>query len=435
MWYEESVFYQINLFGFCQVPERNDGVLAHRIQKVTDWIPHMSRLGINAVYFCPFFESDAHGYDTRDYLKLDCRLGDNEDLGQMCEAFHKAGIRIVFDGVFNHVGRGFWAFEDVLKKREQSAYKDWFHINFGGNNGYDDGLWYEGWEGHYELVKLNLQNPQVKDYLFSCVDQWMDTYKIDGLRLDVAYMVDKQFLRELRSHCLGRNPEFFLLGEMIHGDYNQLVSDEFLHSATNYECYKGLYSSFNSMNLFEIGHSLQRQFGSEPWCLYRGKHLLSFADNHDVTRVASILNEPKHIPLLYALLLAMPGIPCIYYGSEWGAKGEKSQRDSALRPAFDEPQWNELTDLICKCVEIHKKSPALCYGEFRIAMMTNRQLIIERSYESQRILVAINADGEDYMAHFDAQAGRAKDLITGRDHDFGGGSLMPGYSAAYWEVY
>ena len=166
MWYEESVFYQINLFGFCQVPERNDGVLAHRIQKVTDWIPHMSRLGINAVYFCPFFESDAHGYDTRDYLKLDCRLGDNEDLGQMCEAFHKAGIRIVFDGVFNHVGRGFWAFEDVLKNRGQSAYKDWFHINFGGNNGYDDGLWYEGWEGHYELVKLNLQNPQVKDYLF-----------------------------------------------------------------------------------------------------------------------------------------------------------------------------------------------------------------------------------------------------------------------------
>lgn len=435
MWYDESVFYQMNLFGFCQAPACNDGVQAHRILKVNGWIPHLVRLGINAVYFCPFFESDAHGYDTRDYLKLDCRLGTNEELRQMCDAFHEAGIRVVFDGVFNHVGRGFWAFQDVLKNREQSAYRDWFHIDFNGNSNYQDGLWYEGWEGHYELVKLNLYNPQVKEYLFSCVDQWMDQYGIDGLRLDVAYMVEKQFLKELRSHCLHRNSTFFLLGEMIHGDYNQLVNDEMLHSATNYECYKGLYSSFNSMNLFEIGHSLQRQFGSEPWCLYRGKHLLNFADNHDVSRVASVLQEPAHLPLLYGLLMAMPGIPCIYYGSEWGAKGEKSQGDSALRPAFEAPQWNELTDLIQACIAVHKKSPALCYGAFQILMMTNRQLIIERSYEDQRILVAVNADQEPFMAHFDAKAGRARDLLTGNEHDFGGGSLLPAYSLAYWEVF
>ena len=435
MWYEESVFYQMNLFGFCQVPEYNDGVLTRRIEKVSRWIPHMVRLGVNAVYFCPFFQSDAHGYDTRDFLELDCRLGTNEDLELLCRQLHDAGIRIVFDGVFHHVGRGFWAFQDVLKNREQSPYKDWFFIDFNRNDGYQDGLWYEGWEGHYELVKLNLYHPQVKEYLFSCVGQWMERYHIDGLRLDVAYMVEPDFLKELRQYCLKRNPEFFLLGEMIHGDYNRLVNDEMLHSATNYECYKGLYSSFNSMNLFVFCHSLQRQFGSDPWCLYRGKHLFSFADNHDVTRVASELTNPRHLPLLYALLLAMPGIPCIYYGSEWGAKGEKRQGDSALRPAFDQPEWNELTDFISKCIHIHKNSPALCYGDFRIALMTNRQLIIERRCQDQQMLIAVNADENDYMAHFDARAGRARDLLTGDVHDFGGGSLLPALSAFYWEVF
>ncbi len=435
MWYEESVFYQMNLFGFCQAPERNDGVVVHRLEKLSGWIPHMVKLGVNAVYFCPFFQSDAHGYDTRDFLTLDCRLGTNEDLEKVCAQLHEAGIRVVFDGVFHHVGRGFWAFQDVLKNREHSPYKDWFFIDFNGDSGYRDGLWYDGWEGHYELVKLNLYHPQVKEYLFRCIGEWMDRYQIDGLRLDVAYMVAPEFLKELHRYCLEKNPEFFLLGEMIHGDYNRLVNDEMLHSATNYECYKGLYSSFNSMNLFEIGHSLQRQFGSEPWCLYRGKHLLSFADNHDVTRVASELHNPKHLPLLYALLFAMPGIPCVYYGSEWGAKGEKSQGDSALRPSFEEPEWNSLTEMISMCAHAHRNSPALCYGDFRIAMMTNRQLIIERKYGNQQILVAVNADENDYMAHFDAQAGRARDLLSGEVHDFGGGSLLPAYSAFYWEVF
>ena len=111
-----------------------------------------------------------------------------------------------------------------------------------------------------------------------------------------------------------------------------------LHSCTNYECYKGVYSSFNSMNMFEIVHSLLRQFGPENWTLYKGKHLLSFVDNHDVTRVASILTNEKHLPLIYALMFGMPGIPCVYYGSEWGAKGEKSQGDPALRACFDGPQ-------------------------------------------------------------------------------------------------
>ena len=160
-------------------------------------------------------------------------------------------------------------------------------------------------------------------YLLESVRGWVDEFDIDGLRLDVAYCLDENFVRRLRSFCDSLKPDFFLVGEMLHGDYNRLMNDSMLHSATNYECYKGLYSSFNSMNMFEIVHSLLRQFGPENWTLYKGKHLLSFVDNHDVTRVASILTNEKHLPLIYALMFGMPGIPCVYYGSEWGAKGEE----------------------------------------------------------------------------------------------------------------
>lgn len=329
MWAYEKVFYQFYPMGFCGAPFENDGNLEHRILKVVDFIPHLKKMGIGAVYFSPIFESDTHGYNTRDYRKIDVRLGTNEDFKKVCEELHKEGIRVILDGVFNHVGRGFFGFKDVLEKRENSQYKDWFNINFGGNSNYNDGLWYEGWEGHYDLVKLNLKNPAVTDYLIESVRVWVKEFDIDGLRLDVAYMVDRDFLKRLRYETSQMKPEFFLGGEMIGGDYNQIMNDEMCHSATNYECYKGIYSSLNSMNLFEIMHSLNRQFGEENWTLYRGKHLMSFVDNHDVSRIASILTEEKHLPLAYALMFTMPGIPMIYYGSEWGFKADKKEGDPA----------------------------------------------------------------------------------------------------------
>lgn len=184
-------------------------------------------------------------------------------------------------------------------------------------------MWYEGWEGNYDLVKLNLRNEDVIQHIFSAIKGWVDEFDIDGLRLDVAYCLDHDFIRRLREFCDSLKPDFFLVGETLHGDYNQIMNDAMLHSVTNYECYKGLYSSFNSMNMFEINHSLLRQFGPEQWTLYKGKHLLSFVDNHDVTRVASILTNEKHLPLIYALAFGMPGIPCVYYGSEWGEKAKK----------------------------------------------------------------------------------------------------------------
>ena len=434
MWAYNSIFYQIYPIGFCGAPVHNDGVCVPRIRKLMDWSEYLQTLGVDSILLNPIFESDNHGYDTRDFKTIDCRLGTNEDFKEVCEDLHKHNVKIVLDGVFNHVGRGFWAFKDVQEKKWDSPYKDWFHISFDGNSCYNDGFWYEGWEGHFELVKLNLDNEQVRNYLLESVGIWIDKLGIDGLRLDVAYMLNRNFMKVLVDFVHSKKPEFLMIGEMLHGDYTQLVNPELLDSVTNYECYKGLYSSFNTHNMHEIGYSLNRQFGPEEWTRYKGKHFLSFVDNHDVTRVASILTNKNHLPLIYALAFGMPGIPCVYYGSEWGAEGRKEEGDPSLRLSYEKPEWNELTDWISKLAEAKKHSEALNYGGFRSVVLTNHQCIFERRSEHERVLVAINASDQPYTAHFDAGCGTAQDLITGQPHDFGGGSELPPYSAAFWKM-
>ncbi len=431
MWFEESVIYQIYPFGFCNAPKVNDGICESRILKVLDIIPHLVRLNINAVYFCPIFESVSHGYDTKDFSKLDVRLGSNDDFKSVCDTLHKNGIKVILDGVFNHVGRDFFAFRDVIENKYNSKYKDWFYINFDGNSNYNDGFWYEGWEGHFELVKLNLDNAEVKNYLFERVCEWIDTFDIDGLRLDVAYMLNRTFMSELRGFVNSKKSEFFLAGEMIHGNYKELISPQMLDSCTNYECFKGLYSSFNSMNMFEIAHSLKNRFGNWDWCMYKGLKLINFADNHDVTRIASNLANKNHLLPAYGLLMAMPGIPCIYYGSEWGAEGRKEDGDDALRPFFEDYKFNELADFVSKAIKAHRTSKALCYGGFEDILITNKQFIFERKTDDERVIVMINADSEEYVAHFNANAGCGRELINDTHFDFGGGSVMPPYSVQY----
>lgn len=417
MWYDEAVVYQIYPLGLCGAPLQNDGDQSqadnHRILRVLDWVEHIKRLGATCVLFNPLFESDAHGYDTRDYNKVDCRLGTNDDLKQVCAALHAAGIKILFDGVFNHVGRGFWAFRDVQEKRWDSPYKDWFHISFDGNTNYNDGFWYEAWEGCNELVKLNLQNPAVKNYLFDVVRGWVRDYDIDGLRLDVAYCLDLGFLAELRGLANDIKPEFALVGETLHGDYNRWMNDHACHSVTNYECYKGLYSSFNTGNMHEISYSLNRQFGAEQWCLYTGKHLLSFVDNHDVTRIATILTNKNCLKPIYGLLFGMPGVPSVYYGSEWGMEGDKRNGDPTLRPAVEKPTENDLTAWVAALAHARTGSKALCWGSYRNVLVQPKQLIFERYADGERVLVAINADGNPFDAHFDAGCGRAAVLVLG----------------------
>ena len=431
MWAYNSIFYQIYPIGFCGAPVHNDGVCVPRIRKLMDWSEYLQTLGVDSILLNPIFESDNHGYDTRDFKTIDCRLGTNEDFKEVCEDLHKHNVKIVLDGVFNHVGRGFWAFKDVQEKKWDSPYKDWFHISFDGNSCYNDGFWYEGWEGHFELVKLNLQNPAVVDYLMECVKYWIDEFDIDGLRLDVAYSLDHNFMRRLRSYTQELKPDFALIGEVLFGDYNIIVNDEMLHSCTNYE-YKGLYSSFNSMNMFEIAHSLHRQFGSDQWCIYRGKHLMTFVDNHDVTRLASILTNKKHIPLAYGLLMGMPGIPCLYYGSEWAEQGEKApDNDYALRPCFEEPKPNELTEFIKKLIRVRQESDALCNGAYKNVVIQNHQLVFERCSEKERVIVAINAADYPYTANAGELNGTAADLLTGETVTMNGQLELKPYSVQY----
>ena len=404
----------------------------HGILEVIDWIPHIKKVGANAVYFSPVFESSEHGYDTKNYCLIDHRLGTNEDFKKVCQALKESEIQVILDGVFNHVGREFWAFEDVKEKKWESAYKDWFCINFDGNSGYDDGFWYEGWEGHYELVKLNLDNPDVRKYLLDCVKMWIKEFGIDGLRLDVAYMLHRGFMKELVDFVKSENEDFIMIGEMLHGDYNELVNEELLDSVTNYECYKGLYSSYNTHNMHEIGFSLNRQFGPEEWTYYKGLSLYNFVDNHDVERIATQLEDAEHLPLIYALLYAMPGIPGIYYGSEWGIEGKKEQgSDDSLRPRIhpEDLEENELTEYIGQLSEIRKESPALKYGDYLQLAIEPNVLVFQRAGEGDRIIAAINIGDEERVMHFNANAGQGIDLISGEKIDFGGGLRVPAKKA------
>ena len=434
-WYDNAVFYHIYPLGLCGCAHENDGqAVPGAFNKLNAWAEHAADIGCTAIYIGPLFESGSHGYDTIDYRLVDRRLGTNAEFKDFVTRCHARGQKVIVDGVFNHVGRDFFAFQDLKANRENARYKDWFcDVNFWGNNEYNDGFSYGNWGGFNLLVKLNQRNPEVQNYHYDTIRFWVDEFDIDGIRLDVAYCLDFEFLKRLRCHTDSLKKDFFLVGEMLHGDYNRLMNDSMLHSATNYECYKGLFSSFNSMNMFEIVHSLLRQFGSENWTLYRGKHLLCFVDNHDVSRIASNLTNEHHLPLIYALCFGMPGIPCVYYGSEWGAKANKSEGDPALRACFNAPVENDLTAWISKLAAAKKASNALNYGDFRSVVLTNRQCIFERKTDSERVFVAINADGEPYTAHFDAGCGTAIDLITGNKHDFGGGSELPPYSAFFWK--
>lgn len=437
-WFESSFMYQVYPLGLCDAPYENDGILAHRLRRLLDngWLDHMSKLGSDCLLLNPVFESISHGYDTTDYKKVDCRLGDNQDLVDLVDACHSRGIKVLLDGVFNHVGRDFWAFKDVQEKRWDSPYAGWFEIDWNGNTEWDDGFSYSTWQGVPYLVKLNHSNFELNDYLAEVIRGWEHDFNIDGLRLDVAYCLDRGFLGYLRTVANElsdkRGDKFLLLGETMFGDYNQWMGDSLCDTVTNYECYKGLWSSMNSANMHEVAYALERQSGSHPWDLYTGKHLIDFVDNHDVPRIATQLADKNQLKPLYGLLFGMAGVPCVYYGSEWGIEGEQKFGDHELRPALEEPEWNELTDWISELAKARSVSKAIVWGSYEQLQVTPQQLVFRRCFEDERVIVAVNAASEPAVVHFDAQSGRGRDLISGSEHDFGGGSELAPYSVCYW---
>ncbi len=419
-WYEEAVFYHIYPLGLTGAPRENHNEAGNGFEKLKLWIPHMKKMGFTALYIGPLFESSTHGYDTKDYHTVDIRLGKNEDFKEFVILCHEAGIHVVVDGVFNHTGREFFAFKDIQINRENSRYKDWYKgINFWGNTHYNDGFGYEAWRNCFELVNLNLWNREVKDYLFDVIRFWIDEFNIDGIRLDCADCLDFDFMKEMRFITTQKKEDFWLMGEVIHGDYSRWANADMLHSVTNYELHKGLYSGHNDYNYFEIAHTVRR-LSDDNGGICKGRKLYSFTDNHDVERLISKLTRKEDYYPVQMLLYTLPGIPSIYYGSEWGIEGRKANGDDGpLRPEIDitKQEDNLYSDYIAKLGRIHKENPELSYGRYKELVLKNRQYAFGRFLDNSMVLTAVNNDDieAEVVVNIGFQKAKAKDLFTDKE--------------------
>ena len=404
-WYDEAVFYHIYPLGLAGAPKQNDyGEPVHRLNTLIPWVDHIKEIGGTALYIGPLFESVGHGYETTDYKKLDSRLGTNEDLKAFVAYCHEQGMRVIFDGVFNHTGRDFFAFKDIQANRENSQYRDWYcNVNFWGNNEYNDGFSYDNWGGYNLLVKLNQKNPAVVDYICDVIRFWVSEFDVDGIRLDAADVLDFDFMKALRRTANEVKPDFWLMGEVIHGDYSRWVNGETLHSVTNYTLHKALYSGHNDHNYFEIAHTVRRLQNMGTLKLY------NFVDNHDVERIYTKLTNKAHFAPVHVLLYTLPGVPSIYYGSEFGIEGRKEYgSDDSLRPALniedykDAVKTNPCTALIAALGKVRQAVPALSYGSYDELMLTNRQFAYARDLDGTRVIISVNNDDAPAGMHLAA---------------------------------
>ena len=394
---------------------------AHRLTELESWIPHISDLNGSAIYIGPLFESSSHGYDTRDYKLVDRRLGTNEDFRHFTKLCHEAGSKVGVDGVFNHTGRDFFALKDIQEKRQNSPYVNWYcNVNFSGNTEYNDGFSYENWGGYNLLVKLNQQNTEVQNYIFDAIRFWVAEFDIDGIRLDAADVLDHGFMHAMRQMTDAMKPDFWLMGEVIHGDYSRWVNDGMLHSVTNYELHKGLYSGHNDHNYFEIAHSVKRLLG-----ICGDYRLYTFMDNHDVERIYSKLNNKEHMGLVTLLVYTLYGIPSMYYGSEFGIEGKKEQgSDWNLRPHLELADYadaytnNPITALCVKLGELKKQYPELSEGRYQELSLTNRQFAYARALSETAMITLLNCDDEPTTITVQAPVGAssATDMLGQAEH-------------------
>lgn len=434
-WYESAVFYHIYPLGMCGVEKHRgeyeeNGEPRRHFAQMEKLIPHMKRLGITALYIGPCFESEGHGYETIDYYKVDARLGDNAMFRHFVDACHAAQIKVVVDGVFNHSGRRFFAFEELRKHREGSPYRDWYcNVNFGGNNEFNDCFSYEAWHGYNILPRLNLWNRAVRDYLLDVIRFWVKEFDIDGIRLDCADVLNFDFMKEMRQLANMVKPEFWLMGEVIHGDYSRWVNRDVLHSVTNYELHKGLYSGHNDHNYFEIAHTIRRLFGDGG--LVREGKLYTFVENHDVNRLINKVKDPVHMKNIYLIAYTLPGIPSIYYGGEFRLSGVQANgSDDAIRPALSIADYAVLSEKEKDFVEFlemlgraKEELAALSVGSYEERLLTNRQFAYARVWNEQTVIVAANNDENPARVDIRAQDGEYVDYMTGQKYSCGNGKL------------
>jgi glycosidase len=397
-WPDHSLWWHLYPLGFLGA-ERHapppDQAPRHRLPRLENWLEYVIELGCNGLILGPVFAAETHGYDTVDHLRVDPRLGTEEDLLALVAAAKARGVRIVLDGVFNHVGRSFPAFTDAAARGDLSPYAAWFKRADGpaGSDGFGT------FEGHHRLVELDHENPAVAEYVAGVLNHWLDR-GIDGWRFDAAYRVPAAFWRAVLGPVRRRHPEAWFFGEVIHGDYAAYAADSGLDSVTQYELWKAIWSSLNDGNLFELG-----------WALKRHNAMLdsfvpqTFVGNHDVTRLASRLADPRHLEHALVILLTVGGIPSIYAGDERAFRGVKEEReggDDAIRPAFPDTPAELSPDglghyrLHQELIGIRRRHPWLLRARAEIGTLNNSAMAYTLTDPAggtgpgRRITVALN---------------------------------------------
>ncbi len=397
---QTDVWYHLYPIGFLDAeahnpspgtPSSSSAPRVRRLTQLVKWLDYLVELGIDGLLLGPIFESESHGYDIVDPFRIDQRLGDEGDLLELVEECHSRSIRIGLDLVFNHVGRAHPYFADVVSRKRHSTHCDWFQLDF-EKPGYD-GFWYENFEGIGQLVKLNHQNPEVLEWAVSVASHWQER-GIDAFRLDAAYAIPPKFLARLATRIRQLQPDLLLIGEVIHGDYVRLVNSSSLSTVTQYELWKAIWSALNDRNFYELAHALERHadFSEHfpPW---------NFVGNHDTTRIATRLNEPRHIAHALVVLLSVPGIPAIYAGDEQGAQGTKYEReggdDEIRKPLRHHPDqilrnqpavWQRHQQLI----RLRKQYPWLAGGQLSVVQLNNELLVYRIRSSENQLFVALS---------------------------------------------
>lgn len=336
-WQRDVIWWSVYPLGFTGAPLHTvtpdatgsapwaGGHVVHRLALVENWLDYLLELGCNGLALGPIFASVSHGYDTLDHFRIDPRLGDDADFDHLVAACHRRGIRVLLDGVFNHVSAHHPLLLQALAQGPQGPYAELFHIDFGHNPPIR-----LNFEGSDDLVLLNHSSPAVARLVADVMDHWL-ARGADGWRLDAAYAVDPGFWAPVIAQVRRRFPGMLVVGEVIHGDYVSVVERSGMDSLTQYELWKACWSSLAARNFFELAWTLERHNA-----LLDHFQPLTFLGNHDVTRIATQVGADKAV-LAAALLFTLGGMPSIYYGDEQAFQGTKYERpggDDEIRPAM-----------------------------------------------------------------------------------------------------
>jgi cyclomaltodextrinase len=414
-WVEHAMWWHVYPLGFVgaePAAASPGGTVTHRLGKLRDWLGYAVDLGVSGLALGPVFTSGSHGYDTIDHYTIDPRLGDLGDYSALLEAAHSRGLRVLLDGVFNHVGREFPAFRRALEQGPGSPDAAWFRMTgpAGPDGGEPD---YETFEGHPGLVALNHDEPAVAGYVTDVMRHWLRA-GADGWRLDAAYAVPPAFWASVLPQVRADHPDAYLVGEVIHGDYARIVGDSGLDSVTQYELWKAIWSSLNERNFFELAWALERHNGFLDTFVP-----FTFVGNHDVTRLASKLADDRHLAHALVLLFTVAGTPAVYYGDEQAFRGVKEDRpggDDAVRPAFPATPADLAPDgwptyrLHQELIGLRRRHPWLHEARSHVLDLANEHVIYEVTGGGGRLVVALNLADQEVAT----QAPDVRSCLAGR---------------------